>query len=263
MKKLLAGFGFACLGLVACTGAAEEAGSSNAAISGGISHEAVGVYKLEANESFGATLSITSVSPFLFDLTVVRKGGGGAMGDLVQAMARVEDGRAVFAPADDCAITIRPRADGIELRQAGSCKSEGFGSYVDGSGMYIKSQAEGEAEGEGEHEPLIFAEQAYALQNGRGMTASFDTLHVTESEMFFDLTASSDRGGYTAIFNGRAAISDDKTATYFNGDCKIVFTFKRWGADLVQTGSCSIIQGAGPFDLSGDYAETEGDEHDF
>ncbi|MBX3229509.1 MAG: hypothetical protein KIT84_17175 [Labilithrix sp.] len=255
-KKLL---GFACVGLLAaCSGADDQAASSEAAATGGISPDAIGEYKLEDNDSFGATLKITSVSPFLFDLTVVRKSGGGAMGDLVQAMARVSDGKATYAPAADCSIVLRPRADGVEVRQAGSCDSEGFGAFVDGTGMYVKKTTAPE-------QGVILAGQPYARQNDDGLSAGFEITAVTATEMTFNLTAVAEgpSGRHGDIQGGRAKI-DGRVATYTAGsDCTITFTFKpeSYDADLVQEGPCSEEAGFGAFiDVTGNYAQTEGDE---
>jgi hypothetical protein len=237
------------LAIAACGAAEDPAGADESNATSGISPTAIGEYKL-STDSVGATLKILGVSPFRFDLTIVRKGGGGAQGDIKDAIASVDDGRATFAPDDDCSIVLRPRADGVEVRQTGACKSEGFGAFVDGTGLYRKGASSATT--------AVPISGKFTLKEDKGIASHFAVTSATATELVFDLTAvlagPSSRNG--EIRGGKAALDGSK-ATYTPGpDCTITFAFdeKRTAADLEQVGRCAEEAGFGAFvDVTGHY----------
>jgi hypothetical protein len=198
-----------------------------------------GEYEIEAPDKSG-TLTITSASPMTFDLTVVRRAGGGSFGDLSKASVKLENGRAVFREGDDCTLSLSPGKSAVTIAQTGTCQDAGFGAFVDASGTYKRKAQTADA-----------AAGTYTLKNAHIGA----TLTVARTAPFtFDLTAvMKPSTNFGDIEKGIASVAG-KVATYNpDPDCELTFEMKADAIVVRQKGSCSE-QGFGAFvDVSGTY----------
>jgi hypothetical protein len=97
-----------------------------------------GTYKLDS-PSFGGTLTVQSASPLRFRLVVVGKRESAPHGELEGAQAKmVGDATALFEPDRDCSLELRFEPARVEVKQKGTCDSQGFGAFVDASGTYVR-----------------------------------------------------------------------------------------------------------------------------
>jgi hypothetical protein len=77
----------------------------------------------------------------VFDLTVVQ-GPSAHNGELRHRVARCDDDTqtALYRPANDCTVAFLfdppQRPERITIIQHGTCDSQGFGAFVNGSGVY-------------------------------------------------------------------------------------------------------------------------------
>lgn len=134
--------GLVLLFLAACTSSTDVvSGGGQAAskqeASAAFSAADVGEYEL-TTPSIDATLTLSSVAPFTFDLSAVRQTGGHNFGELADAKATIVNGEAVFEQGDDCTITIAKAGDDLDVAQEGLCTDAGFGAFVDVSGRYVR-----------------------------------------------------------------------------------------------------------------------------
>ncbi len=99
---------------------------------------AASVGKYEATSpAYEGSITIASISPFRFDLDVV-KNSNGHTGQLEGAKATVEGGKAIYSDGS-CTLSIAPSgADAIAVEQEGECSD--FGASVFVAGTYKKAR---------------------------------------------------------------------------------------------------------------------------
>jgi hypothetical protein len=107
-------------------------GGGNAAAGG---DDLLATYYLD-NDTRSGTLTIESLDPIIFDLSVVNKDAAANSGELDQAQAP----GGVYRSDDDCVIAFDLSNGSVTLKQTGACVSAGFGAGVDASGGYYLPQ---------------------------------------------------------------------------------------------------------------------------
>jgi hypothetical protein len=227
---------------VACADApASDDGDSNAAASTGNGPTVtVGDYVVQENESFGATLTVTSVTPtsFTYSYGILGKTGSQHNGELNGRTARLASGMFIDTIDSDCKMTFRLVYTDISVTQTGSCSDAGFGAFLDGSGVY-KKKAAAASKWVGLYETET-THRAWAIRVNSEAPFTFQIVagHYEDSSEFVDAK------GLIGTLAG------DKV-TYENGpDCALTLTKEGTALHVVQSGTCKVLGFPANDDLS-------------